>query len=611
MAAQYPLNPINPTNPLGGLHAPFRRFEPRWFLRRPARPVPAASSSSQPRSALSPVLRVDGLSVSYGPQQVVTAVSFELARGESLALIGESGSGKSTIARAVLRLLPAGGKATGRIAFDGEDVLDWSERRFRPLRGKAIGFVPQDPAHALNPVRTIGAQAQEAAALLGERNAAVRKGLILDTFAQVGLDHPQRIYDAYPHQLSGGMLQRVLIGLAVLPQPALLIADEPTSALDVTIQKRILDLLSKLQRERHISLLLITHDLAIAAERANSLVVLKDGAVQESGRTAAVFSSPSSAYARKLHADVPALNPDRYDVLRAHGQRRLHEHAGAAPKIELRSVSKSFSTDGRTHKAVDDLSFSVVAGTTHALVGESGSGKTTTIRLLLGLAQPDSGNIAVAGEAIEGRSFESLRGLRRQLQLVYQNPFTSLDPTWKVEHLIAEPLERFGIGSRDERARRVREALGHVGLAEHLLSRKPTALSGGQRQRVAIARSLVLRPDVIVLDEPTSALDVSVQADIVEVLLSLQARLGLTYVFVSHDLALVRQLAHTVSVMRHGCIVEHGTVTEIFDRPKQPYTVSLLESIPSGMARTPRPDEATQPVLKAAASPAVPAVRRP
>ena len=531
----------------------------------------------------SPLLRVDGLSVCYGPQEVVTEVGFELGRGRSLALIGESGSGKSTIARAVLRLLPAGGRATGRVAFDGHELLALSERRFRPLRGRAIGFVPQDPGNSLNPVRTIGAQAQEAAALLDGSGKAVRKALILETFAQVGLDNPGRVYDSYPHQLSGGMLQRVLIGLAVLPRPALLVADEPTSALDVTIQKRILDLLSRLQHELDISLLLITHDLAIAAERADSLVVLKDGVVQEAGRTAAVFSSPASAYAKKLHADVPALNPDRFAELRDAGFHRRGADAGETPKIEVNAVTKTFTVDGETMTAVDAVSFTVPAGTTHALVGESGSGKTTTIRLLLGLEEPDTGDISVASEQVTGRTHESLRAVRRHLQLVYQNPFTSLDPTWKVEQLVREPLDQFRIGTAKERAERVREALASVGLGEHLLSRNPGALSGGQRQRVAIARALVLKPDVIVLDEPTSALDVSVQADIVEVLLSLQTELGLTYVFVSHDLALVRQLAHTVSVMHRGRIVEHGTVSDIFDNPQQRYTMSLLESIPSGV----------------------------
>ncbi len=531
-----------------------------------------------------PLLRVDGLSVSYGRQDVVHDVGFELGRGKSIALIGESGSGKSTIARAVLRLLPNGSAASGTVQFEGQNLLALPERRFRPLRGRQIGFVPQDPGNALNPVRTIGAQAMEAAALTDEQNAAIRKALILETFAQVGLDNPQRVFDSYPHQLSGGMLQRVLIGLAVLPRPALLVADEPTSALDVTIQKRILDLLSRLQQDLDISLLLITHDLAIAAERTDGLVVLKNGSVQEAGPTAAVFSSPASAYARKLHADVPALNPDRYAKLRAP---RLRQHeSGQAPKIEVSAVTKTFAVDGKVLTAVDDVSFTVPAGTTHALVGESGSGKTTTIRLLLGLDEPDSGQISVAGERVSGRSQQSLRSIWRHLQLVYQNPFTSLDPTWTVERLVREPLDRFRIGTPAERSEQVREALANVGLGEHLLTRKPGALSGGQRQRVAIARALVLKPDVIVLDEPTSALDVSVQADIVEVLLTLQARLGLTYIFVSHDLALVRQLAHTVSVMRRGSVVEQGSVADIFDNPQHAYTASLLESIPSGISAT-------------------------
>ena len=537
----------------------------------------------------SALLRVNGLSVSYGPHEVVSDVGFELGRGQSLALIGESGSGKSTIARAVLRLLPSGGHATGRIEFDGQEVLGLSERRFRPLRGRAIGFVPQDPGNALNPVRTIGAQAKEAAALRDEPDTASRKQLILETFAQVGLENPQRVYDAYPHQLSGGMLQRVLIGLAVLPRPALLVADEPTSALDVTIQKRILDLLSRLQHELDISLLLITHDLAIATERADTLVVLKDGVIQEAGKTASVFSSPRSAYARKLYADVPALNPDRYAELRDPGFRGLKTGAAEVPKIEVSAVTKTFTVDGRTLTAVDDVSFIVPAGTTHALVGESGSGKTTAVRLLLGLEEPDTGRISVGGEQVTGRSPTSLRAVWRHLQLIYQNPFTSLDPTWKVEQLVREPLDRFKIGTPKERIERVREALADVGLGEHLLSRKPGALSGGQRQRVAIARSLVLKPDVIVLDEPTSALDVTVQADIIEVLLSLQANLGLTYVFVSHDLAVVRQFAHTVSVMHRGRIVEHGTVADIFDNPRQPYTRLLLASIPSGVTHVSPP----------------------
>ncbi|HSD37344.1 MAG TPA: ABC transporter ATP-binding protein [Rhodocyclaceae bacterium] len=530
----------------------------------------------------SPLLRVQDLSVAYGTQTVVSQASFALQRGQSLALIGESGSGKSTIARAVLRLLPGGARASGQVWFQGQEILGLGERRFRPLRGRAIGFVPQDPGNALNPVRTIGAQAQEAAALVDGLDGRGRRELILETFAAVGLEHPQRVYDSYPHQLSGGMLQRVLIGLAVLPGPSLLVADEPTSALDVTIQKRILDLLTRLQHERQISLLLITHDLGIAAERADTLVVLKQGQVQEAGPTGQVFATPRSAYARKLHADAPALNPERYEAQRSVGEARLLAADGAPSKLVFSQVSKRFSIDGQVLTAVDGVSFSVAAGTTHALVGESGSGKTTALRMLMGLEQPDAGHISVDGELVNGRSRESLRAVWRHLQLIYQNPYTSLDPSWKVETLIREPLDRFGIGNRAERDTCVCEALAQVGLAEELLTRRPVALSGGQRQRVAIARALVLKPDVIVLDEPTSALDVSVQADIVQVLLDLQARLGLTFVFVSHDLALVRQLAHTVSVLHRGRVVEHGKVSDIFERPQQPYTVSLLKAIPVG-----------------------------
>lgn len=528
------------------------------------------------------LLSVRDLSVSYGGHQVVTDVSFDLPRGHSLALIGESGSGKSTIARSLLRLLPAGvGHATGRIEVQGQEVLALPERQFRPLRGRTIGFVPQDPGSSLNPVRTIGSQAKEASALLpGNPTPDERRQAVVDILTRVGLDDPERVLASYPHQLSGGMLQRVLVGLAVLPQPALLVADEPTSALDATIQKRILDLLSELRDSLDISLLLITHDLAIAAERADSLVVLKDGRIQEAGSTAQVSTAPSSAYARQLHADVPSLNPDRYAELRDVGELRRASATTESPKIAVRGVTKSFTVDRSTLTAVDDLSFEVPAGTTHAIVGESGSGKTTTIRLLLGLETPDAGEIVVAGERVDGRSHAALRSVRRHLQFVYQNPFTSLDPTWKVERLVREPLDRFKIGTREEQRTQVRWALDAVGLDHALLGRRPDALSGGQRQRVAIARALVLKPDVIVLDEPTSALDVSVQADIVRVLLTLQAELGLTYVFVSHDLALIRQLAHTVSVMRRGRLVEEGTVARIFDSPREDYTRTLLDSIP-------------------------------
>ncbi|WP_144830459.1 ABC transporter ATP-binding protein [Microbacterium sp. BH-3-3-3] len=524
------------------------------------------------------LLRVEDLSVAYGRTPVVHDVSFSIPRGGSLALIGESGSGKSTIARSVLRLLPrATGRAHGRVELDGTDVLGLSERAFRPLRGRRIGFVPQDPAHALNPVRTIGSQAHEAAALAG---VADERAAILEAFDRVGLPDPRRVYDSYPHQLSGGMLQRVLIALAVLPGPQLLVADEPTSALDVTIQKRILDLLGELRDHLGIGLLLITHDLAIAAERTDEIVVLKDGRIQEAGATRAVFAAPASAYTRQLQADAPALNPDRY--------RRDLDDRGvdawttdtASTRIEVREVSKSFVVDGAPRPAVSGVSFRVPPGTTHALVGESGSGKTTTVRLLLGLDTPDAGEIRVDGEPVTGRTPAQLRGIRRHLQLVYQNPFTSLDPTWSVGRIVREPLDRYRVGTRAERVTAVAEALDAVGLSTHLARRRPDALSGGQRQRVAIARALVLEPDVIVLDEPTSALDVTVQAGVFDVLRRLQRERGLTYLFVSHDLALVRQIADTVSVLKDGRVVEAGRVADVLSHPREAYTRALIDAIP-------------------------------
>ncbi|KQQ85166.1 ABC transporter ATP-binding protein [Arthrobacter sp. Leaf137] len=567
-----------------------------------------------PETKPSPLLGVEGLHVAYGDRKVVHDVGFTLARGGSLALIGESGSGKSTIAKAVLRLLqPAEASVGGSVRLAGTEVLSLPERQFRALRGRQLGFIPQDPGSALNPVRSIGTQAHEAAALTGERDAAVRRRIILEVFEQVGLPDPVRVYDSYPHQLSGGMLQRVLIALTVLPRPSLIVADEPTSALDVTVQKLILDLLGDLRKELDIGLLLITHDLAIAAERADTLVVLKDGAVQEQGPAAQVFAAPRTDYARNLQADVPALNPDRYrsqrtgapqdtlqrtwqdsasqDVATQDGTTADSTTADATTadrpaQIAVTDVTKSFRTRGKEVRAVDGVSFAVERGRTHALVGESGSGKTTAVRLLLGLEQPDSGTITVGGHSTAGLTRAGLRDVRRHLQLVYQNPFTSLDPTWRVGRIIREPLDRFGVGSTADRDHRVREALQSVGLPDDASDRRPAQLSGGQRQRVAIARALVVRPDVVVLDEPTSALDVSVQAGILELLARLQRDLGLTYVFVSHDLALVRQMADTVSVLRRGQVVEHGTVDQVFDRPQHPYTRALLDAIPgtSGLA---------------------------
>ncbi|WP_144756567.1 dipeptide ABC transporter ATP-binding protein [Curtobacterium pusillum] len=524
------------------------------------------------------LLTVRGLTVAYGGTEVVHGVDFAVRRGRTVALIGESGSGKSTIAKAVLGLLPAGSTVSGSADFAGDDLVTLPDQRFRALRGRRIGFIPQDPATALNPVRTIGSQALEAAALTDAPTAGARRAAVLAVFERVGLTDPERVWRSYPHELSGGMLQRVLIGLTVLPEPDLVVADEPTSALDVTIQKRILDLLQQLRAERGISLLFITHDLAVAAERADDLVVLRDGVVEEQGPAAEVFRAPKSEYARLLRADVPALSPDRY---RSSDVDRTGAGTDRPAHVSVSGVARHYGQGDRTVRAVDGVSFDVRAGTTHALVGESGSGKTTTVRMLLGLERPDAGVIAVDGAEVHGRSRAELRRVRRQLQLVYQNPFTSLDPTWQVRRIVGEPLDRFRIGTRASRAAAVREALESVGLDERYLRRRPTDLSGGQRQRVAIARALVLRPEVVVLDEPTSALDVTVQAGIIGLLTRLQRELGLTYLFVSHDLALVRQVADTVTVLRHGRVVESGPVEQVFHDPEHEYTRTLLDAVPA------------------------------
>ena len=535
-----------------------------------------------PAEPAAPLLQVDALSVAYGRHEVVHEVSFAVGAGRALALIGESGSGKSTIARAVLRLLGSRrASVEGSIAVQGRELTTLREREFLPLRGRVLGFVPQDPGSSLNPVRTIGAQALEAAALVpGARTRQEREALVVRAFERVGLPDPERLGTVFPHQLSGGQLQRVLIALAILPGPRLLVADEPTSALDVTVQKQILDLLDSLRTELGIGILLITHDLSIAAERADEVVVLREGRVQEAGATAEVFAAPKTAYTRSLQADVPGLNPERWASERAERDAR-HPIEDAPVQVSLEGVSRTFRSRDRTVTALADISLSIPRGRTHALVGESGSGKSTAARILLGLERADAGTLHVGGRQVVPDDARSLRELRRHLQIVHQNPFTSLDPRFTVERIVREPLERYRVGDRAERPERTRWALAAVDLSEELLGRRPGALSGGQRQRVAIARALALRPNVLVLDEPTSALDVTVQAGILQVLSTLQRDLGLTYLFISHDLGVVRQFADTLTVLRRGEVVESGHVTEVFAAPREEYTRVLMAAVPS------------------------------
>ncbi|MDF2559850.1 MAG: glutathione transporter ATP-binding protein [Microbacterium sp.] len=536
---------------------------------------------------MSAVISATDLRISYGDKErrreVVHGVSFEIAEGETLALVGESGSGKSTTAHALLGLLPEGGRVDGgRVVLGDLDISGWSDRALRGIRGPEIGLVPQDPTTSLDPVRTIGAQVEEILRLHGHRDRRSRHARAIELLDRVGIDDPDLRARQYPHELSGGMRQRVLIATAIALRPRLLIADEPTSALDATVQRKVLDLLDELQREEGTSILLVTHDLGVAADRAARLVVLKDGRIVEQGTSEAVLAAPSDPYTKQLLADAPAFatgfrRPDAPPFLR--------DAAAVAAEnpwaIVADGLVKEFRVAGRERfRAVDDVSFRVRKGTTHALVGESGSGKTTTARLVTRFHQPDAGTIEVDGDDVTHAKREQLRVLRRRIQLVYQNPFASLDPRQQIADIVAEPLVNFGVGSRTERRERALALLDRVSLPAEVARRTPRELSGGQRQRVAIARALAIDPDIVVLDEAVSALDVTVQARILELLTSLQAELGLTYLFISHDLAVVRRISHTVSVMRRGRIVEEGQTEDLFRDPQHDYTRELLAAVP-------------------------------
>lgn len=536
----------------------------------------AARNGAQP-----PVLELDNVAIAYQSagksQRVVHDVSFAIYPGEVVALVGESGSGKTTTAQAIIGLLAENGHLEhGAIRLHGVDIAPWSQRRLDAIRGARISLIPQDPSSSLNPVKTIGAQVAE---IINIHRRMPRKSVqqrVVELLARVGLSHPEQRAKQYPHELSGGMKQRVLIAIAIALQPALIIADEPTSALDVTVQKRILDLIDELRQEFGTAVLFVTHDLGVAAERADRLLVFRHGRVQEQGDTAAILRAPESEYTRQLFADVPSLAARQ----RIAPTNRSGDRDDA---IVIEGLVKDFSLGGsreKSFRAVDHVSFRVQRGTTHALVGESGSGKTTLARSLLGFQPPDAGRILIDGEDFTHLKGEALRQFRKRIQLVYQNPFGSLDPSQKLYQVIEEPLLNFDPLSKAERYRRVREIAERVSLPSDILHRKPRELSGGQRQRVAIARALVLNPRVLVLDEATSALDVTVQAQILRLLQQLQQDLGLTYLFISHDLATVRQISHTVSVLCKGQQVDVGAVDDVFARPTSEYTRELIDAIP-------------------------------
>jgi peptide/nickel transport system ATP-binding protein len=547
-----------------------------------------------------PLLRVRDLAVSFtttgGDVQAVRGVTFDIPAGATLAIVGESGSGKSTTAMAIIGLLSGNGRVTaGSIQFNGTELVGMPESGMRKIRGGSIGLVPQDPMSNLNPVSKIGTQVAETLLVHGKatrRNVTER---VIESLTAAGLPDAAARAKQYPHEFSGGMRQRALIAIGLACSPKLLIADEPTSALDVTVQRTILDQIDTMTAELGTSVLLITHDLGLAAERASHLVVMNKGEVVEAGPAAQLLANPQHDYTKALVAAAPSVAAARAQpgasrpvvplVVRT---RALQDApvAAAAPAqaniIEVRNLTKVYPVRGKREPfvAVDDVSFDIPRGRTVAIVGESGSGKTTTARMMLRVVDPTSGSINFNGQDVAKLDKRQLRDFRQRVQPIFQDPYSSLNPSFTIGRVVEEPLKAYKRGSETERRARVRELMDQVSLSPTLLRRYPGELSGGQRQRVAIARALALSPDLIVCDEPVSALDVLVQAQILTLLGDLQEQLGLSYLFISHDLAVVRQISDLVCVMKDGAIVETAPSEQLFSNPQHPYTRRLLASIP-------------------------------
>lgn len=523
-----------------------------------------------------PLLAVEDLTVTYGNTDTpaVNNVSFEVFPGEMTAIVGESGSGKTTSAMAALGLLgPAAEITSGTIRFNGEDISALTPAQWRELRGVRIGYVPQDPNNSLNPLKTIGKSVEEGLDIHGIGDADTRRARALELLEAVGIDEPERRYHQYPHELSGGMKQRVLIAAAIALEPEVLIADEPTSALDVTVQKTILDLLDRARTSLGLGIIFITHDLAVAGDRADKVVIMERGRLVEHGDAGAVLANPTDDYSKRLLADVPSLQ-----VADAYRRPAVAEDT----LLRVENLTRRFGD----FTAVDDISFSVARGSTHALVGGSGSGKTTTGRSIALFDTPTSGRIELGGVDLTTLNARQRRGMRLQVQMVHQNPFSSLDPKMTVGEIVGEPVRNFTGASKRDSAARANEMLARVALdPATFASRKPAQLSGGQRQRVAIARALIVEPELVVLDEAVSALDVTVQAQILELLEDLQRELGLTYVFISHDLAVVRQISDTVSVFSRGRQVEAGPTDVVFTHPRHEVTRELIDAIPGAVFR--------------------------
>ena len=562
-------------------------------------PTPSGASSGSAQ----PLLEIKDLEITFttssGPVKGVRSANLEVHPGETVAIVGESGSGKSTTAMAIAHLLAKNGAITGgQILFEGRDITHVSEKEIRVLRGDQVGLVPQDPMSNLNPMWKVGSQIRETLAANGVATGAEARKRTVQLLEEAGLSDAERRAEQYPHEFSGGMKQRALIAMGLAARPKLLVADEPTSALDVTVQQQILDHLDHLTGELGVAVLLITHDLGLAAERAQHLVVMYKGQVVESGPALQLLQDPQHPYTKRLIAAAPSLASRRLvsAAERAEIREQAQESAASSTAdqgdrdavIEVQNLTKSFPIRGKVpwrstpFLAVDDVSFSLRRGTTTAIVGESGSGKSTVAQMVLRLLEPTSGTVLFEGEDIAALHGGRVKTLRRRVQPIFQNPYGTLDPMYSIFTTIEEPMRIHGIGDAKSREKKVRDLLDKVALPAAMMRRYPNELSGGQRQRVAIARALALDPEVVICDEAVSALDVLVQAQVLELLNDLQAELGLSYLFITHDLAVVRQIADHTLVMEKGKVVEQGTTDEVFHSPQQDYTKRLLAAIPGG-----------------------------
>lgn len=551
-----------------------------------------------------PLLSVRDLKVAFGTKkdqkEVIHGVDLDVYPGETVAIVGESGSGKSTTMHAVMNLLPGTGKITGgSIKWGGRELVGIGRRDMEAIRGREIGLVPQDPMSNLNPVWSIGFQVEEAIRANGVAKGRKEvKARAIEVLQQAGLQDAERRMRQYPHQFSGGMKQRALIGIGLSAQPQLLIADEPTSALDVTVQRVVLDHLAKLTGELGTAVVFITHDLGLAAERAEKLVVMYKGKIVESGPSREILQRPQHPYTKRLVAAAPSLASRRIGsestipqaptetldvstIVDAEARRsRIGEPLIEVENLRMVYKLRKGNFGSEDFVAVEGANFTIRRGETLALVGESGSGKSTIAKMVLQLEKPTAGTVKIDGVDTSTLSAKGLFDLRSQLQPVFQDPYGSLDPLRNIGNTIMEPLNIHKIGDHESRKARMFELLDQVSLPRELASRYPNELSGGQRQRVAVARGLALKPEILVLDEAVSALDVLVQAQILKLLAELQRDLGLTYLFITHDLAVVRLIADRVCVMQSGKIVEQASTEEVFENPQVEYTQNLLAAIP-------------------------------